>query len=173
MLTGDRVRLRAIEPSDAEFLWRWHNDPEVMRWMDDPYPPSLARIAKDIGERDAGTYDNLVLMIETLAERTIGVVALRGAQPETGAAELDIYLGERDTWGQGYATDAMRVICRYGFEKMRLHRISLTAVAENAAARHVYQKVGFVEEGRLREAFRRDGKWHDMILMGLLEGELR
>jgi RimJ/RimL family protein N-acetyltransferase len=45
-------------------------------------------------------------------------------------------------------------------------------VAENVAARRVYAKVGFVEEGRSREAFRRDGKWHDMILMGLLEHEL-
>jgi RimJ/RimL family protein N-acetyltransferase len=45
-------------------------------------------------------------------------------------------------------------------------------VADNAAARHVYRKVGFVEEGRQRESFRRAGKWHDMILMSLLEGEL-
>ena len=56
---------------------------------------------------------------------------------------------------------------------MRLHRISLTVVAENTGARKVYEKVGFVEEGRIREAFRRDGKWYDRIIMGLLEGDLR
>jgi len=71
----------------------------------------------------------------------------------------------------------MRVVCRYGFDMMRLHGISLWVAAENTGARHVYQKhvyqkVGFVEEGRMREAFRRDGKWHDVILMSLLEGEL-
>ncbi|WP_405147791.1 GNAT family N-acetyltransferase [Sphaerisporangium sp. NBC_01403] len=173
MLFGDRVRLRALEPSDAETLWRWHNDPEVMRWMSDGYPPSLDHLTKDLRERAPDSFQSLTLFIETLDERTIGIVALRDAEPETGAAVLDIYLGEKDTWGQGYATDAMRVICRYGFEKMRLHRISLTVVAENAGARRVYEKVGFVEEGRMRQAFRRDGRWHDKILMSLLEGELR
>ncbi|MET9063879.1 GNAT family N-acetyltransferase [Streptosporangium sandarakinum] len=173
MVTGDRVQLRAIEPSDAEALWRWHSDPEVMRWMDDPYPPSLALTRKQLEERGSDSYGNLNLMIETLDGRTIGIVALREAEPEIGEAKLDIYLGEKDTWGQGYATDAMRTICRYGFGKMRLHRISLTAVAENEAARRVYEKVGFVEEGRMREAFRRDGKWHDKVIMGLLEDELR
>ena len=51
MVTGDRVRLRAIEPSDAATLWRWHSDPEVMRWMDAPYPPSLAHTVKQLEER--------------------------------------------------------------------------------------------------------------------------
>ncbi|WP_248959792.1 GNAT family N-acetyltransferase [Sphaerisporangium perillae] len=173
MVTGDRVRLRAVEPPDAETLWRWHGDPEVMRWMDAPYPPSLAQTRKQLEERRTDSYGDLNLMIDTLDGRTIGIVALREAEPETGDAKLDIYLGEKDTWGQGYATDAMRVICRYGFDRMRLHRISLTTIAENTAARRVYEKVGFVDEGRMREAFRRDGKWHDKIIMGLLEGELR
>jgi len=141
--------------------------------MDAPYPPSLDLTRKQLEERDPDSYGNVNLMIETLDGRTIGIVALREAEPEIGEAMLDIYLGEKDTWGQGYATDAMRTICRYGFDKMRLHRISLTVIAENEAARRVYEKVGFVEEGRMREAFRRDGKWHAKVIMGLLEGELR
>ncbi|MGI8333718.1 GNAT family N-acetyltransferase [Actinomadura scrupuli] len=167
------MRLRAVEPSDAETLWRWHSDPEVMRWMNDGYPPSLAHLTKRLAERTPDSFERVMLFVETAEGRPIGIVVLRDTEPETGAAELDIYLGEKDTWGQGYATDAMRVICRYGFEKMRLHRIWLTVVAENAAARRVYEKVGFLEEGRMRDAFRRDGRWHDLIVMGLLEGELR
>jgi RimJ/RimL family protein N-acetyltransferase len=105
--------------------------------------------------------------------KLIGAVRLRDAQPETGCAELDIYLGEKEYWGQGYGTDAMRTVCRYGFDKMRLHKITLEVVTENHAAHHIYQKVGFTDEGRLREVFRRDGQWYDMFTMGLLEGELR
>jgi RimJ/RimL family protein N-acetyltransferase len=56
---------------------------------------------------------------------------------------------------------------------MRLHRITLGVADENAPAIHIYKKVGFVEEGRACESFRRDGRWHDMIMMGLLEDELR
>jgi len=86
---------------------------------------------------------------------------------------LTVYLGEKEYWGRGYATDAVRTMCRYGFDKMRLHKITLTVVTENRAAHHIYRKVGFVEEGRLRQVFRRDGQWYDMFTMGLLEGELR
>jgi RimJ/RimL family protein N-acetyltransferase len=75
--------------------------------------------------------------------------------------------------GRGYGTDAVRAVCRHGFEKMRLHKIMLTVVTENHAAHHVYQKVGFVDEGRLRQVFRHEGRWYDMYTMGLLEDELR
>lgn len=173
MPPGELVRLRALEPSDAEAIWRRNSDPEVMRWLDDGYPESLAQVTARFQDRPRDSCANVLFGITTLADdRLVGLVPLRDAEPETGGAELDIYLGERDAWGHGYATEAMRLACRYGFAKMRLHRITLWAFAENVAPRRVYAKVGFVEEGRSREAFRRDGKWHDMILMGLREHEL-
>jgi RimJ/RimL family protein N-acetyltransferase len=174
MVLGQLVKLRPIEPSEAEALWRWNSDPEVMRWMSDGYLQSLAQVRKRMEERPSSTYGDVIYGIEVLADGAlIGLVRLRDAEPETGCAELDIYLGEKDYWGKGYASDAMRTMCRYGFEKMRLHKISLDVVTENHAAHHIYRKIGFVEEGRLRQAFRRDGQWYDMFIMGLLEGELR
>ena len=105
--------------------------------------------------------------IETLADATpIGVIALTDAEPENGRAELDVYVGEAAYRGQGYGTDAIRVICRYGFDQMRLHGISLWVVPDNEAAVHVYKKLGFVEEGRERERFRRDGAAAECVVQG-------
>jgi RimJ/RimL family protein N-acetyltransferase len=163
-----------MEPSDAEALWRWNHDPEVMHWMDAGYAQTRATVEKWLQERPRNDYTDVLLGVEVTDSATlIGLVRLHGAEPEFGSAELDIYLGEKDHWGKGYATDAMRTVCRYGFGAMRLHRITLTVVAGNHAAHHIYRKVGFVDEGTLRQAFRRDGEWHDKITMGLLEGELR
>lgn len=174
MVLGELVKLRALEPSEAEALWRWNHDPEVMRWMHDGYAQSVAQVRKSMEERPRNTYGDVLYGIEVLSDaRLIGLVRLRDTEPELGIAELDIYLGEKDCWGRGYATDAMRAICRYGFQDMRLHKITLTVATENSAAHHVYQKVGFVVEGRLRQVLRRDGAWHDMFTMGLLAGELR
>lgn len=174
MVLGELVKLRPMEPSDAEALWRWDHDPEIMRWMQDAYAQPLAQARKEMQEQPRNCYENVLYGIEALQDGVlIGLVRLSGAEPETGCAELAIYVGDKDYWGRGYATDATRTICRYGFQKMRLHKITLTVVPENHAAHHIYQKVGFVEEGRLREVFRRDGRWHDMLTMGLLEGELR
>ncbi|WP_432064848.1 GNAT family N-acetyltransferase [Streptomyces sp. C10-9-1] len=173
MAEGKLVRLRAMGPEDADALWRWNHDPEVMRWMDDTYPATRAQVERRLADRPRNTYADVLLGIETLAEgRLVGLVALHGAEPEKGIAELDVYLGEKDCWGRGLATEAMRTACRYGFEEMRLHKIELTVVPENRAALGVYRKVGFVEEGRRRQSFRRDGVWHDMIAMGLLADEL-
>ncbi|MER8184802.1 GNAT family protein [Kitasatospora sp. NPDC094015] len=174
VIPGELIRLRPMEPADAEALWRWNSDPEVMRWMQDGYRQTLATVVKAVETREPNAYGDVLYGVEAQADgRLIGLVRLHGAEPETGGAEIDIYLGEKEYWGGGYGTDAMRTMCRYGFEQMRLHRIQLTVVAENEPARHLYRKLGFVEEGRLRQVFRRDGRWHDHILMGLLEGELR
>ncbi len=171
---GELVRLRAMGPPDAEALWRWNHDPEVMRWMDEGYPQPLTQVRRWMEERPRNDYGDVLFGIEDLGEANlIGLVRLHGAQPETGIAELDIYLGEKEYWGKGFATDAVRTACRYGFDKMRLHKITLTVVTENEAARHVYRKVGFVDEGRLRQVLRRDGRWLDKFTMGLLAEELR
>lgn len=173
-MLGEMVRLRAMEPMDAEALWRWNHDPQVMRWMDDGYPQSLARVSRWLAEeRPRNEYGDVLMAVEAqVDDKLIGLVRLRDAEPETGCAELDVYLGEKDYWGKGYATDTVRTMCRYGFHEMRLHKITLTVVTENEAAVRAYRKVGFVQEGRLREVFRRDGKWYDKYTMGLLESEL-
>jgi RimJ/RimL family protein N-acetyltransferase len=171
---GDLVKLRAMEPSDAESLWRWNHDQEVMRWMDNGYAQSLARVTTWLTERPRNDYGDVLFGIEALDDgKLIGLIRLHDAEPELGCASLDIYLGEKEYWGRGYATDSVRTACRYGFQQMRLHRITLTVVTENLAAHKVYRKVGFVEEGRLREVFRRDGQWYDKFTMGLLSSELR
>ncbi|MGW5055136.1 GNAT family N-acetyltransferase [Actinokineospora sp. NPDC004072] len=162
-----------MEPEDADAVWRWHNDPEVTRWLDGAYPEPLAAMRKRWADLPRNSFSRTVFGIETIADaRLIGIIVLRDAKPETARAELDIYIGEKDCWNGGYGTEALRLMCRYGFDFMRLHSIELGVVDDNDRARHVYRKVGFVEEGRLRQAFRRDGQWHDVYLMGLLEGEL-
>lgn len=96
---------------------------------------------------------------------------LSGAEPEIGTALLDVYIGEKDCWGKGFGTEAVRLMCGYGFGKMRLHRIGLWVAAPNAAAVHLYQKLGFIREGRVRDQFRDCGRWQDMLIMGMLESE--
>ena len=174
MLTGTLVRLRALTAEDAEAHWRWNNDPAVMRFMSAGYPTALDRFRADYPERYRVSYEKVVLAIETVDDgRFVGLVALTAAEPENGGAEFDIYVGEKDCWGRGYGTEATRLICRYGFDRMRLHRITLWVALANEAAIRVYEKVGFEREGVARESFREGGRWHDMVLMGLLDGELR
>ena len=173
MLTGERVRLRQLTQDDAEAHWRWNHDDEVMRWFSTAFPIPLAKFTEGYAERRVMSYENAAFGIETLAdERLIGLVMLGDTSHENGDAELDIYIGEKDCWGRGYGTDALRLMCRFGFDRMGLRRIHLWVADENLGAIGAYKKVGFVEEGRARKTFRSKGVWHDMVLMGLLEDEL-
>jgi RimJ/RimL family protein N-acetyltransferase len=83
---GDLVRLRAMEPSDAEALWRWNHDPEVMRWMDAGYAQSLAQVQKWLTDRPRNDYGDVLFGIEELGDSTlIGLVRLHGAEPGPGS----------------------------------------------------------------------------------------
>ena len=73
--------------------------------------------------------------------------------------------------GRGLGTEATRLLCGYGFEKLGLHRISLDVYAFNPRARRAYEKAGFVVEGVRREALRWDGHWVDAVVMSVLAGE--
>jgi RimJ/RimL family protein N-acetyltransferase len=170
---GRLVRLRAREPEDEPQLYQWFNDPEVTRHLTIRYPLSHAAERDFIDRVHEVGYRLASFAVETLEGVLIGGAGLEDASPENRSATLGIAIGDKGYWDGGYGTDTMRTLCRFGFEMMNLHRIELHVYEGNHRARRVYDKVGFVEEGRLREAHFSHGHYQDVIVMGLLEGELR
>ncbi|MBX7111192.1 MAG: GNAT family N-acetyltransferase [Dehalococcoidia bacterium] len=171
-LEGRLVRLRAREPRDEELAYQFFNDPEVTEFLAMRYPFSRLQ------EREAlsvpARWPGAAFAIETLEEgRFVGTCSLDVVSAESRRAELGIAIGDKGFWNRGYGTDAVRTLCRFGFEEMNLHRVELEVFAENARARHVYERLGFVVEGARRDGWFQAGHYQDMIVMGLLEGELR
>ena len=171
---GDLIRLRAREPEDEALLHAWFNDTDVTEHLTIRYPLSHLQEARFIEDTSAIAYGNASFGVETLADgRLIGGVGLQSASPENRSAVLGIEIGETTFWDGGYGSDTMRTVCRFGFEMMNLHRIELEVYAANVRAQHVYEKIGFVVEGRRREALYKFGRYQDVVVMGLIEGELR
>ena len=171
---GALVRLRAREPEDAGLLHVWFNDPEVTEHLGGERYPISHATEREFLARATASYENASFAVETLADgRLIGGVDLRTGDPANRSATLGIAIGDKAYWDGGYGTDTMRTVCRFGFEIMNLHRIQLTTSADNLRARRVYEKVGFCEEGVLRDERFVRGRYVDTIVMGLLEGELR
>jgi len=67
----------------------------------------------------------------------------------------------------------MRLVLRFAFDRLQLHRISVRVLAYNRRAIRSYEKCGFVLEGREREAALVNGEWHDDCIMGLLDRDFR
>jgi RimJ/RimL family protein N-acetyltransferase len=171
---GALIRLRAREPEDEQLLFTWFNDPEVTEFLGGERYPISRATQREFLARPGPNYESAGFAVETLADRRlIGGVDLRTSDPANRSATLGIAIGDKTCWDGGYGTDTMRTVCRFGFEVMNLHRIQLTTSAANLRARRVYEKVGFREEGILRDDRFTRGRYFDTVVMGLLEGELR
>jgi RimJ/RimL family protein N-acetyltransferase len=170
-LEGRLVRLRAPEPSDAEALNELYNDHEVRTGLGAPLPQPVESFHEWMdGARSRP--DHLNHTIERIRERDpIGLCDLMRIEQPTRTAELGIWIG-RPWWGHGYGTDAVRTLCRFGFDHVNLYRITLYVNADNQQAIGAYEKVGFVREGRLREAAFAHGARVDLLVMGLLVDDL-
>jgi diamine N-acetyltransferase len=84
------------------------------------------------------------------------------------SGELQIRIGDAASRGRGLGTEAVRLLCDFGFADLNLHRIYLHVFASNSRAIGAYEKAGFVREGLLRQAAYIDGQWVDVVLMGLI-----
>jgi RimJ/RimL family protein N-acetyltransferase len=92
---------------------------------------------------------------------------------DNGSALFHITIGEREAWGHGYGGEATALMVDHAFTSLGLHRVALSVFAFNERAIRAYRRVGFVGEGRSREAIWRDGRWWDEIHMSVLEPEWR
>jgi RimJ/RimL family protein N-acetyltransferase len=174
---GEQVYLAAVDPeADASLFARWMQDAEFVRLMDTD-PPKLMSLGKHkewlekelLEER---TNNDLFFLIMTVQDdRKIGLIGLDGIRWEHGDAWVGIGLGERAYWGEGYGTDAMRVIQRYAFEELNLHRLSLSVFEYNSRAVRSYEKAGFTMEGSARKFLHREDMRYDLVFMGILRDE--
>jgi RimJ/RimL family protein N-acetyltransferase len=172
VLTGEDVVLRRHVPSNLRAFQRWYTDPEVVRltrYQDSPMRPE--EIERFFAARALGS-DSLAMAIHRRDdERLIGTCALSQLDADNGSALFHITIGEKDTWGHGYGTAATRLMIDHAFGGLGLHRVGLTVFSFNERAIRSYRSVGFVVEGRAREAIWREGRWWDEISMSILDGD--
>jgi RimJ/RimL family protein N-acetyltransferase len=121
MLQGDRVRLRALEPTDEDAIWTWHQDHEfhvLDGWI---YPASRGQVAGWLQQLGDPGFRDASFGIENEHGALIGYVRLKRGRAEHRSADFGIAIA-REHWDQGYGTDATRTMLRFAFEEMGLHR---------------------------------------------------
>jgi RimJ/RimL family protein N-acetyltransferase len=173
-LDGDLVLLRRHARENLADFLRWYQDPEVARltrYQDGPMRPE--EIERFFLMRAIGP-ETLAMGIHIKgSERLIGSCAFSQLDGDNGSALFHITIGEHDAWGKGYGSEATRLMVDHAFSSLGLHRVALAVFAFNERAIRAYERVGFVTEGRSREAIWRDGKWWDELHMSVLEPEWR
>lgn len=171
LLRGDLVRLTMEEPETlARLESQWSSDSEYSRLLDwDPARRFSTKNSQKWIEKQYENDNNHFFAIRTLAEdRTIGGIGLDGIRWTHGDTFVGIGIGDREFWGKGYGTDAMKIILRYAFTELNLHRVTLDVFEYNQRGVRSYEKAGFVMEGRAREVMLREGRRWDVLFMGIL-----
>jgi RimJ/RimL family protein N-acetyltransferase len=176
LFRGELVKLAVDEPQTvAESFSRWVRDSEYWRLANsNPVRAFSSKAIKDWLEKNPENTraDQFIFSIRTLQDDLlIGDVGLDGVLWSHGDAFVGVGIGDREYWGKGYGTDAMRLILRYAFIELSLQRVSLNVFEYNLRAIRSYEKLGFVHEGRSRAVLRRDGQRYDLVFMGILRTE--
>ncbi len=173
-LPGPHVVLRRHTTGNLAAFRRWYADPEIAhltRYQDGPMASGDIDRFFESRMAGAGSFAMAIHVRET--DRLIGSCAFSQLDGDNGSALFHITIGEKDCWGRGYGTEATRLMLDHAFGMLRLHRVALAVFAFNERAIRSYRKIGFVEEGRSREAIWRDGSFWDEIQMSILEQEWR
>ena len=170
-LIGERIYLRPIDGDDLDRCLRWINDPLVTATLTMRFPMSRAQEESWILSHYKDHSDLPLAIVVKEQDQHVGNCGLHSIDYVNRSAEFGIMLGEKDQWGKGYAPEAARLIIDYGFNQLGMHRIFLHVYSHNERAQRVYENVGFIPEGSMRESYFRDGRYYDTLIMAILESE--
>lgn len=170
---SERLDYRQITEDDWPFFLALYQDPEVMRHITEPRSADAIRretFEPRLPPWQPGSRHWLSLVTrEKTTGTAVGVTGFidRG----DGVAEVGFVLATAFQ-GRGYGAEQLRAVCRFAFAAAGFRKLTATVTAGNAASKAVLEKIGFVQEGTLRESYLLAGRWRDDWLFGLLKREL-
>ena len=165
--------LRELSRSDLSEINKWRNDADLIKALGSPY----RYIDQEVDDNWFNNYlasrsNNVRLAIcEVESGRIVGAVYLLEIDWTHRCCEFAILIGDKQSQGKGLGEFATRGILTHAFLDLNLHRVHLTVLFTNPRAIHLYKKVGFIEEGCLRQSVFKNGKYVDLVQMAILSSE--
>ena len=174
ILVGDRIILRDYRKEDLPYLRKWVNNPEITKYLSHifSYPHSMTNtenFLNSIMDGSSGMKGFVIAHKET--EEYIGQIDLVKINWINRVGTLGIVIGDSGKLGKGYGTEAIKLMQKFAFNSLNLHKLELEVRDYNDRGIACYKKCGFIEEGRIRQNHFYDGKYTDTVIMGILKTE--
>ncbi|WKE66733.1 GNAT family N-acetyltransferase [Gallaecimonas kandeliae] len=168
-LTSPRIGLREILPSDLGPRYQgWLHDPEVNRFLETRYHPwSLQAMNRFVERLDGQLDEQLFAICWRETDLHIGNIKLGPINWQHRRADISLFIGDKEHWGKGVATETIALICEHAFITLNLNRVQAGAYCENHASIKAFEKCGFLLEGRRSQYVQVAGKGMDLVLLGL------
>lgn len=149
-LEGQLVKLRALEPEDADRIFEWENNPEFWE-VSNTLVPFSKHIIRNYIETAPDIFQakqiRLMIDLKLQENKTIGTIDLFDFDAYHHRAGVGILISEKENRGKGYALDALKTISTYCFSKLQLHQLYCNILADNIASIALFKKAGFVSAG--------------------------
>jgi diamine N-acetyltransferase len=172
-LSGQKVYLRPIESDDFPLFYKWANDPET-RGLTGEIRSSSYATTQEFYEKVQKETDRVWLAV-VLREnhQVIGETGLLRMFPAWRTTDWSLIIGEKAARGKGYGTEAAWLMLNYAFGHQNFHRVGVGVVGFNTGALQFYERLGFRREGIQQDGYYYDHRYHDFVMMRMLEHEFR
>jgi ribosomal-protein-alanine N-acetyltransferase len=173
-LRGRQVVLRELRASDAASLFALLTTEEVSRFISPP-PSTVEGFERFIGwtlrQRAEGAYACFAVTVAGF-DTAIGIFQVRSTEPGFGTAEWGFAIGS-DFWGTGVFQDGASLVLDFAFDTIGVHRLEARAAVKNGRGNGALQKLGAVQECRLRKSFHKNGEYLDQVLYSMIDTDWR
>jgi len=170
VVEGERINLRPLRIEDVTDAYcRWMNDPVTNQFLESRFfQHSRESLKEYVRSKSGDTSYAFFAVILKDGGRHIGNIKLGPIDSVHRLGDIGILMGEKDCWGKGYATEAIRLIVRYAFNVLDLHKVTAGCYAPNEGAIKAFMRAGFSKEGVRKEHCYYNGSFVDDVLLGLV-----
>lgn len=167
-----RVYLRALEPDDYKISLKWRNDNDIWNQLGGcKYFVSEAYEKKWVEEAIFDSKNIRLAICLKENDKYIGNVYIVDINQFARRGNSQIIIGDRDSWGKGYATEAYKLLLDYAFKERGFHRIAAHVLEDNKASIALHLKCGYTQDGIFRKSVFKNGEWKNQIIFSILEEE--
>ncbi len=172
-LEGENIYLREVRITDVnENYYNWMNDNEVTRYLESRfYPQSREKIEEYVKSINNNPDYVFLAIVEKKSNTHIGNIKLGPINWLHRSADAGLLIGEKTAWGKSYATEAIKIVTKYAFRKLNLHKLTAGCYKQNIGSEKAFKKNGYIVEGIRKKHCFLDGEYADVILMGIMNEE--
>jgi len=155
ILDSERLHLRPLKQGDCnETYLQWLEDENINQYLETRWSKQTIDAIWQFVESVNQSQHSFLFAIEDKATKThIGNIKLGPINPNHGYADISYFIGDRDSWGKGFATEAIQTVTEFGFKELKLEMIQAGVYSSNVGSAKALLKSGYEEQGRLKNKF--------------------
>ena len=173
ILEGIITRLRAVEPSDSDLIYKWENDSSIWQMSNTIAPFSKHIIDQFVenAQQDIFQTKQLRLMIDKTdvkSSETIGTIDIFDFDPLNSRAGIGILIAKETDREKGFASGALEVLINYCFNTLLLHQLFCNICNDNISSINLFKNKGFELVGIKKDWIRTPEGWKDELMFQLV-----